>query len=358
MRKQLSFLLLAAMLLLGGCASEQTTVKKISEPDSMPEQVTVTQEEAASVLAVSPDNDTLLLETNGGLTVRYEGKEFFVSWTDLSPQAAWSPNGRYACLYGKHSLLLDTAEQKTLDLGTLLTACFNADQTTLYYVRPGETGSVFLRRKGFADTEELLLEVEDTLHGPMYRTTRSQYLVMGASRLLSLEQDAVGQPWKVRVIADFTTAGMQLADFGYSSQTGLCVVSGNTDNGRVFSVVSPDGKDSVVDKVSCFTPANTETPVTNLGADELSTMSDAEDWPVSLSSVQLSPGGLYLFLLGQGKADHQTEAWLLNLENGALSVVSLPEGNWQEARWCVGSRILLRSAAGQTTVISLDGWYE
>ncbi|MGN1020001.1 MAG: hypothetical protein ACI4O7_06480 [Aristaeellaceae bacterium] len=363
-------LLMAAALLLGGCGSEQTLVRKVNEPTALDavEELKIAEQPWAGtqVLALAPDNQSCVLLADSGVQVLRDGKATAV---DIPAEAmvpgcaqrmAWSPNSRYCCYRGEDACyVIDLAQARVEKMDAVLSACFNADQTTLYYARESDGGCTFYRRRVFTDSaEEVLLEVEERVQGVMYRTTKSQYLVLGENRLLCLEQVNAGQPWQKRVVADFAPSGMTAGSLSYRTQIGLCIVSGATAEGKVvFSVVSPDGEDFVIDQVSCFSPVR-ENVVENLPADSLGVLTDETQYPVTLRSVQLSPGGLYLLLWGV--EDGQSAMYLLNLDKGVLTSVTLPETlrdpAMTMAEWCAGKTLLLGDEQGSTVLCSVTGW--
>ncbi|MGN0777526.1 MAG: hypothetical protein ACI4MJ_00115 [Aristaeellaceae bacterium] len=366
----LLLLVMAAMLLLGGCGSEQTLVRKVNEPtalDAVEELKLVALPWAgAQMLALAPDNQSGVLLADGSVQVLRDGK---LTPVDIPAEAvvpgcsrrmAWSPNSRYCCYRAEDACyVIDLAQARVERMDAVLSACFNADQTTLCYARASDEGCTFYRRKVFSDTaEEALLPVGEQVQGAMYRTTKSQYLVLGENRLLCLEQVNAGQPWHKRVVADFTPSGMTACYLSYRAQTALCIVSGTTAEGEMaFSVVSPDGEDFVIDQVSCFSPVR-ENVVENLPADGLNVLTDKAQFPVSLRWVQLSPGGLYLLLWGE--EDGQSAAYLLNLDKGGLTSVTLPESLRDAALttvdWCAGKTLLLGDDQGSTVLCSVTGW--
>ncbi|MGN0745918.1 MAG: hypothetical protein ACI4ML_04510 [Aristaeellaceae bacterium] len=363
-------LMMAALLLLGGCSSEQTLVRKVNEPTALDaaEELRIVEQpwDGARMLALAPDNQSGVLMADSGVQVLRDGRATAV---DIPAQAmvpgcslrmAWSPNSRYCCYRGEEACyVIDLAQARVERMEPVLSACFNADQTTLCYVRERDGGSTLYRRKVFSDAaEEPLLLVDERAEGAMYRTTKSQYLVLGENRLLCLEQVNAGQPWQTRVVADFTPSGMTACSLSYRAQTALCIVSGVTAEGETaFSVVSPDGQDFVIDQVSCFSPVR-EPVVENLPAGSLSILADEAQYPVSLRQVQLSPGGLYLLLWG---VEHgQSAMYLLNLDKGGLTSVTLPEPLRDPAitmaDWCAGKTLILADDAGNAVLCSVTGW--
>ncbi len=372
MKKSKLLALLCAVVLLGGCASEQTLVKKVNEPGSLDAQerllpVTLPWEDA-DIVTLAPDNQTALLMQSGQPSAYRNGQVKALALpldreavADAAERMIWSPNCRYACYLTEAACTaMDLDKGEVRAYAPVQTACFNANQVTLYYAKATEGGSQLYRRKLMSDeAEEWLLDVPCTLHGAMYRTTKNQYLVMGDNKLLCLEQVNAGQPWSIRVVADFGPSGMRITDFSYSAQTALCIVSGMTQEKRmVFSVVSPDGEDFAIDQVSCFSPV-AETPVRNVPAQELSRLLDTAAYPVALERVQLSPGGLYLLLWGKA-TDGGEKMFVLNLDKGDLSEV-IPETELcmrplTQVRWCAGKTLLLTDDQGCTRLASLTGW--
>lgn len=372
LRHRRVLLLLLAVLLLTGCSSEQTLVKKVNEPGELDAEETLKVVQLpwdnTQVVELAPDNQSAILWQEGGLVMLRDGQTAPADIpTDAvrmgaSQRITWSPNSRYACFVAEDSCyVLDLEKKLTETMNAVLTACFNADQTTLYYTRTAEEGSVLYRRKVFSDSaEEAVLETPYTVHGAMFRTTKSQYLVMGDNKLLCLEQVNAGQPWSTRVVADYAPSGLTISDFSYSAQTGLCIVSGYTTEGLMaFSVVSPDGEDFMIDQVSCFSPVR-ENPVENVVASALSALRDEAAYPVRLNRVQLSPGGLYLLLWGTQVADGAPVIYVLNLDKGKLTHVVWEQGvpvlALAAVDWCAGKTLLLTDTAGQTQLYSLTGW--
>ena len=369
-RVGLLLMLLAAAVLLGGCGSEQTLVRKVNEPAALDavEELKIVEHPWAGtqVLALAPDNQSALLKADSGVQVLRDGK---VTPVDIPAEAmvpgcsrrmAWSPNSRYCCYRGEDvCYVIDLAQARVERMDAVLSACFNADQTTLYYARASEAGSTLYRRRVFSgDAEEMVLAVGERVQGAMFRTTKSQYLVLGENRLLCLEQVNAGQPWEVRVVADFAPSGMTACSLSYRAQTALCIIGGTTAEGQMaFSVVSPDGKDFVIDRVSCFSPVR-ESVVENLPAEALGALTNEAQYPVTLRWVQLSPGGLYLLLWGV--EDGENAMYLLNLDKGGLTAVTLPEQLRDPALaladWCAGKTLLVGDELGGTVLCSVTGW--
>lgn len=125
----------------------------------------------------------------------------------------------------------------------------------------------------------------------------------------------------------------------------------------MFSVVSPDGEDFIIDQVSCFSPVR-EQAVENLPAERLTSLTDEAAYPMRLKSAQLSPGGLYLMLWGEEEGE--AAMYLLNLDKGDLTQVELAEGitagTMMLADWRAGKTVLLGDGAGGTLLCSLTGW--
>lgn len=368
-KRRLLLLLVLAALLLAGCTSEQTLVKKVNEPAALDAEETLNPAElpwpGAQVIDLAPDNQTALLLGDGGVFALRGGEEKPLALPaeailpDAAQRICWSPNARYACYRGADACyVLDAEQAQVMELDAVLSACFNADQTTLFFTRPLGEGSALYRWKVFSEeAPEQVLEVPDRVSGAMFRTTKSQYLVLGENRLLCLEQDDARRAWKTRIVADFTPSGMTADVLSYSVQTALCIVSGETAEGvRVFSVVSPDGEDFVIDQVSCFSPVR-EQAVENLPAERLTSLTDETAYPMRLKSAQLSPGGLYLMIWGEESG--APAMYLLNLDKGDLTRVALVEGvaaGMTLADWCAGKTVLLGNAAGKTLLCSLTGW--
>lgn len=369
MKKSLLLLLLCAALALGGCASEQTLVKKVNEPGSLDAQEHLLPValpwENAEIITLAPDNQTALLMQDGKPAAYRDGQLYALAQplqTDAAENILWSSSCRYVCCAGEEACqVLDLKTGEACAYAPVQTACFNADQVTLYYARAVEDGSQFFRRKVLSDAdEECLLDVPYTLHGAMFRTTKNQYLVMGDNKLLCLEQINAAQPWSTRVVADFAPSGMRITDFSYSAQTALCIVSGVTEAGRLaFSVVSPDGENFAIDQVSCFSPI-AETPVRNMPSQDLAALLDEAVYPVALKRVQLSPGGLYLMLWGEDAASGGEKLYLLNLDKGFLSEVlmdpALLTQPLVQVKWCAGKTLLLTDEQGGTRLAELTGW--
>lgn len=369
-KRRLLLLLLLAVLLLTGCTSEQTLVKKVNEPGKL-NAVEKLKPAAlpwpgAQVVDLAPDNQTALLLGDQGVFALRGGEEkplalpADILLPDASQRICWSPNARYACYRGEDACyVMDVEQAQVMKLDAVLSACFNADQTTLFFTRSLGEGSALYRWKVFSEeTPEQVLEVPDQVSGAMFRTTKSQYLVLGENRLLCLEQDTARQTWKARIVADFTPSGMRADVLSYSVQTALCIVSGETAEGvRVFSVVSPDGEDFIIDQVSCFSPVREQT-VENLPAERLTSLMNETAYPMRLKSAQLSPGGLYLMLWGEEEGG--AAMYLLNLDKGDLTRVELAEGiaagTMTLAGWCAGKTVLLGDGAGGTLLCSLTGW--
>ena len=74
--------------------------------------------------------------------------------------------------------------------------------------------------------------------------------------------------------------------------------------------------------------------------------------------MQLSPGGLYLLLWGV--EDGENAMYLLNLDKGGLTAVTLPEQLRDPALaladWCAGKTLLVGDELGGTVLCSVTGW--
>lgn len=372
MKRRWLALLLCVALLSGGCTWEQTIVRKVNEPGELDAVEQLKPEtlpwENARILDLAPDNQTALMEEAGDLFAYRSGKKSSFSdlmqasdLPDASERIVWSPNCRYAFYQGgEASYVMDLDKRTVKNFPHVQTACFNADQVTLYFASPApDGGSRLLRQKINADEQsEVLLTVQETLHGAMFRTMKNQYLVMGDNKLLCMEQANAGQPWTCRTVADFAASGITIMDFSYSAQTALCIVSGITAEGFMsFSVVSPDGRDFVIDKTSCFLPER-DNPIENLTAAEISALMETSAYSVALKGVQLSPGGLYLLIWGRSATTGAPDMYVLNLDKGALTHVQFTEEleELTQVKWCAGKTLLLTGAEGKTSLASLTGW--